>query len=317
MLPPEHDWGTRDPAWTGVRTETVEVRGHPVRALRADGPEDATPLLLIHGLGGSALNWFDVARPLSAHGHVVAVDLPGFGATPLPDGGSARIQANAGFVRALVRALEFERVVLAGNSMGGLLATLVASREPDVVERLILVNPALPGPRRTMVRQPGKVFTRILPAAAPGVGRAYLEVGVRLRSPEQLIEESLATSLGEAGRIRPALRDALIENAAALRQHPWRRQALVAAARSMVTLVASARSLERAVSGITAPTLLLWGDLDRLVSTHVITALSARRPDWALHVFEGVGHAPQIEVPDQFVAVVGDWLTTPVVAAEG
>ena len=85
----------------------------------------------------------------------------------------------------------------------------------------------------------------------------------------------------------------------------------MAAARSLVTLVASARSLERAVSGISAPTLLVWGDLDRLVSTHVITALSARRPDWALHIFEGVGHAPQIEVPEEFVAVVGAWLRQP------
>ena len=276
--------------------------------LRSDGRADATPLLLIHGLGGSALNWLDVARPLAEFGDVVAPDLPGFGATPVPDGGSARILANAGFVRALAWTLGWERVVLAGNSMGGMLATLVASKQPELVERLVLVNPALPGPRRTFVRQPSKVFTRILPAAVPGVGRAYLEVGVRRRSAEELIEESLATTLGQAGRIRPTLRDALIENAAAMREHPWRRQALVAAARSLVTLVASARSLERAVSGITAPTLLLWGDLDRLVSTNVITALSARRPDWALHVFEGVGHAPQIEVPEEFVEVVGAWL---------
>ncbi|MDQ4131286.1 MAG: alpha/beta fold hydrolase [Actinomycetota bacterium] len=306
------DWGTRDAAWEGVRAETISVLGRPVRVLR-HGPDPApdalapTPQLFIHGLGGAARNWLDVLSPLSRFGETLAVDLPGFGDTPIPEGGSARVRANAGFVPALLDALGWEGAVLYGNSMGGLIATLVASREPHRVERLVLVNPALPAPRREMLKLGRPVLARILPAALPGFGRLFVELGFRAKSAEDLVDESLATVLSETARLREPYRRVLVENVERAKAEGWRRSALCEAASSLVAMIAEATELNEAVEGIEAPCLLLWGDADRLVATHVIQGLMERRPDWEQHVFAGVGHAPMIEAPDDFVNVVGKW----------
>lgn len=303
------DWSARDEAWRGIHGETLNVRGRPARILRHAGT-GGTPQLLVHGLGGSARNWLDVMGPLAVHGEVVAADLPGFGATPVPDGGSARVRANAGFVRALLDELGWERVTLYGNSMGGLISVLVAGRDARV-ERLLLLNPALPAARRDMLRALSpRVFTRIIPAALPGLGRALIELGFRQRTAEELVDESLASVFADIERIRPAMREALIDNARLAKTEPWRRAGLAEAASSLVTMIAEAGELFDAIDAISAPTLLLWGDADRLVSGHVIAGLVDRRPDWDQHVFGGVGHAPQVEAPDEFTSVVSAWLRT-------
>lgn len=302
------DWGHRDPRWQGIRGETILVQGHPVRVLRHGATGAGNPQLFVHGLGGSARNWLDVLGPLSAHGETLAVDLPGFGATPIPQNGSARVRANAGFVRAVIDALGWDRITLYGNSMGGLISTLVAGRHPRRVERLVLVNPALPAPRRTMLRQLSpRVFTRIIPAALPGVGRLVIELGLRQRTAEELVEESLASVFADVERCRPTMREALIESTELAKTEPWRRAGLAEAAGSLVMMIAEAGELNDAIDAIDARTLLLWGDDDRLVTGHVIAGLVDRRPGWDQHVFGGVGHAPQVEVPDEFVSVVSAW----------
>ncbi len=319
------DWGTRDSAWEGVRAETISVLGRPVRILRhhpqpraragdrrsaggwvADGPT-SLPQLFVHGLGGAARNWLEVLAPLSRFGETVAVDLPGFGDTLVPEGGSARVRANAGFVPALLDALGWERITLYGNSMGGLIGALVASREPQRVGRLVLVNPALPAPRRAMLKLGRPVLARILPVAVPGFGRLFVEVGFRTKSAEDLVDESLASVLSETARLRENYRQVLVENVERAKVEPWRRSALCEAASSLVAMIAEATELNEAVERIDVPCLLLWGDADRLITTHVIEGLRSRRSDWEHHVFQGVGHAPMIEVPDEFVAVVGRW----------
>ncbi|MFN2556987.1 MAG: alpha/beta fold hydrolase [Nitriliruptorales bacterium] len=305
-------WGTRDSAWEGVRAETISVLGRPVRVLRhgpdpTAGRDSSIPQMFVHGLGGAARNWLDVLSPLSRFGETLAVDLPGFGDTPVPEGGSARVRANAGFLPALLDALGWERVVLYGNSMGGLIATLVASREPHRVERLVLVNPALPPPRREMFKLGRPVLARILPAALPGFGRLFVELGFRAKSAEELVDESLASVLSETARLREPYRRVLVENVERAKAEGWRRSALCEAASSLVAMIAEATELNEAVDGIEAPCLLLWGDADKLVATHVIEGLMERRPDWEQHIFRGVGHAPMIEAPDDFVDVVADW----------
>lgn len=301
------DWGARDPAWRGVRGETLHVLGRPVSALRHEGLRDGTPQLLVHGLGGSARNWLEVIAPLAAHGPVVAIDLPGFGHSPVPEGGSARIRANAGFVPSLLDALGWDQAVLIGNSMGGLIATLVAARHPDRIDRLVLVNPALPAPRRDMLRIPGKVLSRILPAAVPGVGRLLIEAGYRQKTPDEMVDESFAAIFGQPDGVRPAMRAALLENFEVGKAQVWRRAALSDAASSLVAMHIEGHTVVDAIEALASPVLLLWGDRDLLVSSWVMDGLVARRPDWERHDFPGVGHAPMIEVPDRFVEVVSRW----------
>ena len=103
----------------------------------------------MHGLGGSHLNWDLLAPRLTGAARVVALDLPGFGRSE-PGERTASVPAN---VAALARFLEQEvgePVVLVGNSMGGMISILLTGERPDLVSGLVLLDPAIPGPRRAL-----------------------------------------------------------------------------------------------------------------------------------------------------------------------
>src|SRR5439155_5474619 len=102
-------------------------------------------MVLIHGLGGSTLNWLDVAPGLAARNRVLALDLIGFGHTPAA-GRRSDLESNRKLVEAFLREVVGEPAGLVGNSMGGLLAILEAVTAPERVRALVLVNPALPKP---------------------------------------------------------------------------------------------------------------------------------------------------------------------------
>lgn len=305
------DWGERDPRWAGIRTAWVDVQGTAVRTLRVDPTPEGrggTPQLLVHGLGGSATNWLEVMAGLARYGAVLAMDLPGFGHTEPPVPGAARVRANARFVPALCRALGWDRVVLHGNSMGGLITTLVAGDHPPLVERLVLVNPGLPAPRTQMHRLPPSALLRFAPFLSRRLGRAAMHHLHDRLDAEQLYEQTIDVIYADRENLRPALREVAIENVAHAHHHDWRIDGFVDAATSLVGLVTGARTVLRAVDAITAPTLVLWGDADQLVGRPVIDGLVVRRPEWDLHVFPGCGHVPMLEFPDDYLDVVGRWL---------
>lgn len=309
--PVEHDWGDRDPAWRGIRSEQIDVQGRRVHIMRRDAEGGGPPQILLHGLGGSARNWLEVMGPLAAHGEVIAVDLPGFGETPIPDEGSARVRANTHFVPALLDALGIERATLFGNSMGGLIATLAAGWWPGRISRLVLVNPALPTLRRELWRVPKRVFVRIIPASIPGLGRLLVEAAYRQAEPDELVRASLDAVFADAEVLREPLQDILVDNVRRAQQEPWRRAALHEACRSLVTMHLDGREIDRAIEAIEAPTLLVWGDADRLVSGHAMAGVMSRRDDWTRHDFDSIGHAPMLECPERFIDVVSSWYDSP------
>lgn len=304
------DWGERDPRWRGIRSEWRTVHGTDVHLLRADGPADATPHLLIHGLGGAAINWIEVMGGLAATGPVAAVDLPGFGLSEPEHPDAARIPVNVRFVRALCRELGWDRVVLHGNSMGGLIATLVAGREPDLIESLVLVSPGLPTPRTAAHRLPAMALLTFAPFALPPAGRRLLESRYRRYSAEQLAAGTAKLIHGDPSRVRAAVRELSVEHARRGKELAWRLPAFAAAASSLVGMLVSGQRVYKAIDTVTAPTLVLWGDRDRLVGRAVIDGLVARRPTWDSHVFEGVGHVPMVETPDDHLEVVLGWLAS-------
>ena len=302
------DWGQRDERWAGIRTDAVDVRGTPVRVLRADGPADGPRQLLIHGLGGAATNWLEVMGGLARNGPVAAPDLPGFGATAPPRGSAADVRANARFVPALCDALGWDRIVLHGNSMGGMIATLVAAHRPDLVDRLVLADPALPAARRDAHRIPPKVMTRFAPFVVPSVGRWVLGRAWERASIDELYADTIDLVYADPDRVRPAIREVAMDNLRLGRETDWRLPSFVAAARSVVALVVGRRTLTRAIDRIAAPTLVVWGSEDQLVSRPVIDELRRRRPDFAIRVLDGIGHAPMLEAPDRYLDEITTWM---------
>ncbi|MCC5948791.1 MAG: alpha/beta fold hydrolase [Nitriliruptoraceae bacterium] len=303
----ERDWGTRDERWAGIRSEVVEMQGTSVHVLRADGPADGPTHLLVHGLGGSGTNWLEVIGGLAQSGPVIAPDLPGFGRTEPPRPGASRIRANLGFLKAFAGQLGVSDAVVHGNSMGGLLATLLAAERPDLVGELVLVDPALPSAPGAIRKVSRESFLTFAPFVVPGLGRRVVGKWYADNTAEQLFADNQTFVHSDPTRVRPALREVGIANTAYGQRTPWRLDGFVAAGESLLPLLLGRTVLNRAVDAVEAPTLLLWGDHDQLVGRPVIDAVTARRPDFDVHVFEGVGHVPMVEVADDYLEVVTRW----------
>ncbi|WP_243057194.1 alpha/beta fold hydrolase [Nocardioides sp. SR21] len=113
--------------------------------VRASGPEDGPPLVLLHALGEGATDWDRIAPAFAEHWRVVAVDLRGHGASDHP--GSYSLELMRDDVLALLDALGLASIDLVGHSLGGFVAHLVAQHSPERVARLVLEDVTAPLPR--------------------------------------------------------------------------------------------------------------------------------------------------------------------------
>ncbi|MGA0830644.1 MAG: alpha/beta fold hydrolase [Nitriliruptoraceae bacterium] len=308
---PLGDLGARSTRWAGLRSGVVDVRGTAVHLVTngidaQDSP--ATPHLLVHGLGGSATNWFDVMPDLGVDRAVLAMDLPGFGRTVPPRASAARVRANARFLPALLDALGLERVILHGNSMGGLISVLASPLMSERVEAVVLAAPALPSARSDLAHLSPEMLKRFAPMAIPGVGTALLRTMWSRMDVDRLIADATAMNWHDPARIRPDVAALMRENMTFAKQQPWRVESLGYATESLVSSLLAGREVTDAIMGMTHRTLVVWGDGDRLVGRPVIQHLVDLRPDWRVAVLPGVGHVAQMETPDRYVAVVERWL---------
>src|SRR5512140_2959820 len=126
-----------------MKLRTVDLDG-PVHY--ADFGGEGRPIVMVHGLGGSHLNWMSVGPALARSARVLAPDLPGFGLSPPGRKGVSMAAARQTLAR-FIQEVAGGPAVLFGNSMGGLVCALMAGWAPELVTRLVLVNPAQPLPR--------------------------------------------------------------------------------------------------------------------------------------------------------------------------
>lgn len=292
--------------WGG--TGWMSDLGGPVHWVDYGGPDPDTsqglPVVMVHGLGGSHLNWVGLAPELSRHHHVYAVDQAGFGLTPgTPQ--SSTVQANAELVARFIREVVGSPVVLVGNSMGGMVSLLLAAAHPELVAGLVLVDPSLPVPR---VRPDLAVSATFLVYATPFLGERYLALLTSRRTDRQRVQGVVDLCFADPSRADAEVVDAGVVLAAHRREVPGQEAAFLGAARSLMRVLANPRRYHSLMRGIDRPVLLVHGDRDRLVSIAAARAVAAQNPDWETHFLRGVGHTPQLEAPDQVLAGVTPWL---------
>jgi pimeloyl-ACP methyl ester carboxylesterase len=305
---------TKPAPWTfaapwGARGYVSDLDG-PVHWIEFGGEgapgRDGTPIVFVHGLGGSHLNWCLIGPQLAAGRRAVALDLHGFGLTP----GSrvtSTVQRNARLLDRFVREVTGTPVILAGNSMGGLISILQASAAPDTVRGLVLIDPALPLPPRVPDRQVGSQF---LMYALPGLGELYVR-SVRSRQPPQLtVQRLIELCFADPSRIDPAMFRASVALATERRGQGVRAgdEAFLAASRSLMQVVGLRRRYWEMMASVRVPVLLLGGEADRLVPVAAMRQAAARNPGWDTVILPGVGHTPQLEVPDAVTGQLADWL---------
>lgn len=284
-----------------VVSRHVDLEG-PVHYLDFGG--HGPPLVCVHGLGGSALNWIAVGTELAAHHRVLALDLRGFGRTPL--GAGTRLRDNERLLDLFLREVAGRPATLVGNSMGGLLSVRHAAKHPDTVRNLVLVDPALPWRRQRALNAPMYAF--FIALLTPGLGDRAVYTRMRRLGPERVVTTALRIVCADPQRIPDDVMRAHVE----LERHrlgsPSSRRAFAQASRSL--LWALARGADSRIYGqVRAPVLVLHGDSDRLVPAGNSQQIG-RRFGWRVEVLPRVGHVPMLEAPDDFVRVVLSWLGT-------
>jgi pimeloyl-ACP methyl ester carboxylesterase len=262
-------------------------------------------MVLLHGLGGSHVNWMRLGPMLAERARVLAPDLPGFGFTP-PDGRQTTVQANARWARRFLREVAGTPAILVGNSMGGLVSILAAGADPGDVAGLILLDPALPlAPREPRDRQVLLSFTAYM---VPGVGEAFVRRRARTLGPEGLVRETFRICCVDPSRVPDEVIAAHTEVVAARMRMPWADRSMLRAARSMFRLLLRRRQFRAVLERVRAPTLLVNGAGDRLVRLAAARVASEVRPDWTFRPLDDVGHVPQLEAPQRTAAEIWSWL---------
>lgn len=277
--------------WAPPPSAFLGIDGMQVH-LRDEGPrDDSLPIVLLHGTSASLHTWEGWAAGLRATRRVISLDLPGFGLTgPFPDGDYSMAHY-VQFLTHLLDTLGVKRAVVGGNSFGGGLAWRLAVAEPPRVARLVLVDAS------------GFAST---PASLPiGFRLAqvrWLAPALRNVLPRSVVERSVRSVYGDTTRITAALVDRYFDLT--------RRTGNRASLRERFAQMKPGELSER-IAGITAPTLILWGALDRLIPVENGEALHRAIKPSTLVVFDGLGHVPHEEDPARTLPRVKKFLGVP------
>jgi pimeloyl-ACP methyl ester carboxylesterase len=278
--------------------------GGPVHYVDFGGPQSGPAVVLVHGLGGSHLNWDLFAPLLNDHARVWALDLPGFGRSE-PGARKASVSANAETLHRFLDEVVGEPVVLIGNSMGGMLSILTTGEHPEAVTGLVLLDPAIPGPRRALDPLVALMFAIY---AVPFLGERFL----RMRRTRQSELVRVREMLELCGVDPDGVPREVIDRSVTLLQEredvEGMDRAFLTAARSLLRLLVDPRRYRTAMASIRVPVLLVHGDRDRLVPVAAARDIARRHPTWRFIELAEVGHVPQLQVPDRLAKDVLAWL---------
>jgi 2-hydroxy-6-oxonona-2,4-dienedioate hydrolase len=232
---------------------------------------DGDPVVLLHGLMGEMDHWESALETLGAFCRPIALELPLFD----PGLVDVSVPGLADYVRRFMEALELRSAVIGGNSLGGHLALELALAHPEQVTGLILS-----GSSGLFER----TFTRNVPHRPSA---AY----VREKMEEIFYDPTLVT----------------LERVESIRR-------IVTTPRLAVRVLRVARSakrhnLEERLGDVRVPTLIVWGKEDRITPPEVAERFHAGIPGSQLVYLPNCGHAPMLERPEAFDAVVSEWLS--------
>ena len=229
------------------------------------------PLVLLHGFGGDKDNFTRVARFLTPHYRVIIPDHIGFGESSHPQDANYSAGVQAARIRTLAKALGITKLHLGGNSMGGHISMMYAALYPDEVKSLWLLDPggiwsAPPSELREMITKTG-------------------ENPLMARSEDEFAKIFAFVMADPPFIPRPMLNVMAKER---IRNYELEK-------RILKEIVAD--SAEKYVTGLKTPTLIVFGDKDRVINPATADILHKLMPRSEVIIMKGIGHLPMIEQP--------------------
>ncbi|MFI5009223.1 MAG: alpha/beta fold hydrolase [Solirubrobacterales bacterium] len=270
----------------------VTVEDRPVNVVElGEGP----PIVFVHGLGGSWTNWLEQLPVFAASHRVIALDLPGFGHSPMPRE-QITISHYGRVLDGVMDALKLDAATVVGNSMGGFVSTELAIAFPQRVERLVLAAPA-----------------GISSYGSPDGLR--LAMVVRRLRPLLTAQGQWLSAHADAVARRPLLRMATLSNIA---RYPSRLPPALAAEAlrgagkpGWVDALAANLNYDfrHRLPEIACPTLVVWGDRDRIITVRDADVFTELIPNARKVILPDTGHVPMLERPARFNELLEGFLS--------
>jgi len=220
------------------------------------------------------------------------------------------VSANARLLGRFVREVAGAPAVLAGNSMGGMVAALAADADPAAVAGLVLVDASLPVRRPAAPGEPRAdpwLMRDLACYATPGLGEFWLWAELWRTTPRQQVARFLDLCFADPGRADPRVTQASVALAGFWRAVPGAGQAFLQAARSLTWMLAQPGRYRALLARLDLPVLLIHGEQDRLVPVGAARAAAAAQPAWSTAFLPGIGHTPQLEAPGPVIAAIRAW----------
>ncbi|WP_088285095.1 alpha/beta fold hydrolase [Kineosporia sp. A_224] len=267
------------------------LNGHDLHYVHAgEGP----PIVFLHGVLGSTRVWARLAAEMSQDHFVLAPDLFGHGMSAKP-AGDYSLAGHAAVVRDLLDSLGLAQVTLVGHSLGGGIALEFTYLFPDRVDRLVLVaSGGLGREVNVLLRAPTLPGAElVLPLVASGFARRQ---GDKLARALAFVGVKGSTDVAEAWHGFEQLADG------------DGRRAFLATIRAVVGYDGQRLSAAELLPRLHVPTLVVWGDKDRMIPLSHAQDAVALMPDARLVVLENAGHFPHLDQPERFVEAVREFV---------
>ncbi len=277
---------SRETVALGVRTAYLEA-----------GPRDGRPVVLLHGLGATNASMLPVLADLAKDHRVISPDTPGFGASDAPPW---RYTADQMFrwLRSFLDTVDARGAVLIGNSLGGRLALELALRDPEAVDRLVLLCPA---PAFCRFRQLVPLASRL------PVNLARLPFG----PPRAVLVGGLKAMFADPNRLPASWYDAAIDEFLIAMSDPAHRRAALSATLNIYTDEPFGETgFWDRLPELAPPALFIWGAADRLVPPKFARYVTEALPQAESVVIPDCGHVPQFELPELTMRLTRSFLST-------
>jgi pimeloyl-ACP methyl ester carboxylesterase len=275
---------------TYARTFDLPRSGVKLFAFIAGEPKPLK-IVLLHGLGDEADSWRHLIEPLSAYGQIVAPDLPGFGRSDKPRRNYTIAFLNDAIVE-LLGLLDVSSAIIVGNSLGATIAQSLALEQPSWLKGVVLID-------GTLVNKAKRINPLLLLLMLPGVGEWYY---TRLRKNPQAAYETLRPYYCDLDALPQDERQFLFQR---VNQRVWddeQRYAYLSTLRNLAPFITrQQKGLPERLSRLDVPTLILWGEEDKIMSLANGKAAAAAQPSARLVTLAGACHLPQQECPQAVI----------------
>ncbi|WP_226647897.1 alpha/beta fold hydrolase [Microbulbifer variabilis] len=270
----------------GLKPKKINIKEGEICYLQGGSGE---PLILLHGLGADKDNWVRIARYLTRHFQIIALDLPGFGESLKNPDLNYDVLPQVERLNSFIKALDLEHFHLAGNSMGGYIAGNFANTYLEKIKSLWLLNPL--GIENSLN---SNMFEKVLHNERPTIlarnRKEYEALIDQVFHKRPFIPGFAVSELSKTAKSNFSLHLKIFNDIHKIKDGKIR----------------FSSPLETTLKGFPLPTLITWGKEDRVLHPSAGSTLSTEMKGSRLELMDDIGHLPMIEAPrltaDQFIS---------------